>query len=226
MGKIIAIEGIDGSGKETQSKRLEEVLRARGFDVRRVSFPRYEDGATTLVRRYLSGEYGEDPDQVNPYTASVFYAADRADAFLKELGDFYRKGGVIITDRYTTSNMIHQASKIEDEEERERFLSWLEDLEYEKMGIPSPDQVFFLNLAPEVSMRLIEKRAEKAKSVKDIHEKDEAYLSRSASRAKRLAEGRGWTLIDCAPDGEMLPVDVIGEKLLSQVLPLLEKDHV
>lgn len=225
-GLILSIEGTDGCGKETQSRELEKRLKKRGYAVRRISFPRYDDESSILLRRYLGGSYGDHPEDVNAYTASTFYAVDRADAFLGELGDFYRDGGILITDRYTTSNLIHQASKIDDLKEREDFIAWLEDFEYGKLGIPRPDLVFFLDLPSVVSDHLIEHRAEAEGEKKDIHEADAAYLKKSRERALGLIERCGWTHMDCMGEKGIRPIGEIADELESESLKLLESRDV
>ena len=222
MGTIIAVEGTDGSGKETQSRRLEKALLERGLPVRRLSFPRYEDEASVFIRRYLGGEYGDRADDVAPAAASLFYALDRYDAFMREFGEFYNDGGILITDRYTTSNMIHQASKIAGADQREKFLTWLEKTEYEQLGIPKPDLVFYLDLPPEVSKMLIDARAEKTGEAEDIHEADPEYLARAAESADGLIRRCGWTKIDCVDAGKLRSIDDIGTELTEKTLAFLE----
>ncbi|MGI6108450.1 MAG: dTMP kinase [Eubacteriaceae bacterium] len=222
MGTIIAIEGTDGSGKETQSKRLTMALKEKGYKVRRLTFPRYQDDASILIRRYLAGEYGEKPDDVNPYAASLFYAADRYDAWMRDFGEFYRQGGILITDRYTTSNMIHQASKIPDSGEQDAFLDWLERTEYEQLGIPRPDLVFYLDIPVTISSALIDARAAASGEKEDIHEADTGYLARSAAGAARLIEKYGWTKIECTDQSRRLrSIGDIGDELLEKTISYL-----
>ncbi|MGL5049433.1 MAG: dTMP kinase, partial [Fusobacteriaceae bacterium] len=145
-GKIIVIEGTDSSGKETQSNIIFEKLKENDINVKKISFPNYESPACAPVKMYLAGEFGEDPVKINPYPISTMYAIDRYASFKQNWGKFYKDGGIVITDRYTTSNMVHQASKIENYNEKLEYLDWLEDLEYEKIKIPRPDIVIFLNM--------------------------------------------------------------------------------
>ena len=178
MGKLFVIDGTDGSGKETQSNKLKERFELEGIRYKNVSFPNYNSPSSSLVKMYLNGEFGSNAKDVSAYIASTFYAADRYATYKKELEEFYNNGGIILADRYTTSNMIHQAGKIKDEEEREQFLNWLFDLEFNIYKIPKPTKVFFLNMPIERVKELIKERENKIthSDQKDIHEKDENHL--------------------------------------------------
>ena len=148
MGKLFVIDGTDGSGKQTQFQKLQERLYKEGIEYKTVSFPNYDSPSSSLVKMYLSGEFGENAKDVSPYIASTFYAADRYATYKKDLEEYYNNGGLILADRYTTANMVHQAGKISDEKEREKFLNWLFDLEFNIYGLPVPSKVFFLNMPP------------------------------------------------------------------------------
>jgi len=163
MGKLIIIEGTDGSGKQTQTGLLyEKLCEIKGREkVRKISFPNYESKASEPVKMYLSGEFGEKADSVNAYAASVLFSVDRFASFKTEWEEFYNNGGIVLSDRYTISNMIHQASKIKDREEREKYLDWLVDLEWNKIGIPKPNLVFFLDIPFEFSQKLMKDRKNK-----------------------------------------------------------------
>jgi dTMP kinase len=220
-GKLIVIEGIDGTGKQTQSERLCRVLKHKGMPVLRVSYPRYDKDSSAMARHYLAGDFGRDPDAVSPYIASTFFAADRYASYQEETGPFLAKGGAVIADRYTTSNMVHQAGKIADPEERERFLSWLEDYEFNLLGLPRPDLVFFLDMPEAVSESLMADRANKMTggAEKDIHEQDQDYLRRSAANARALAQSRHWHVIHCVgADGKLRSIDEIGDEITAAVL--------
>ena len=212
-GKLIVIEGLDGSGKATQAQRLFETLQAEGVSVRKISFPNYESDSSALVRMYLRGDFGSDPSDVNAYAASSFYAADRYAGYKADWGPFYEAGGVLVADRYTTSNAVHQCSKL-PEAEWDSYLDWLFHYEYELLGIPAPDAVVYLKVDPEVSQRLMTGRYKGEESKKDIHERNVAYLERSAAAAAYCSEKLGWRTVDCARDGQMRSVEEIGEEIL------------
>ncbi|MHC1720178.1 MAG: dTMP kinase [Clostridiaceae bacterium] len=218
-GKVIVIEGSDGSGKATQTKALFERLVKDGQAIKKVEYPNYGSNSSALVKMYLNGEFGSSPNDVNAYAASSFYAVDRYASYKKDWEDFYLKGGNVIADRYTTSNMIHQASKIEDDAERELFLEWLWDYEFVKIGLPVPDCVIFLDVDPSCSLRLMEKRTNKINGFeeKDIHEKDTAFLEKSYISSRMVAEKYGWTRINCIDSGRLRTVEDIHEEIYSIV---------
>ena len=220
MGKLIVLEGLDGSGKATQSRLLAAALEREGVQVRRISFPDYESNASWPVRMYLGGEFGPKPEDVNAYAASVLYAVDRFASFRKDWGAFYQQGGILIADRYTTSNAVHQCSKL-PREEWDGYLDWLFDLEYHKIGIPAPDAVFYLEVDPAVSQRLLSGRYQGDEGKKDIHERDAEYLAHSRAAASYCADRLGWRRISCCDAGEMLPPEQIAADLLAQVRRLL-----
>ena len=207
-GRLLVIEGSDGSGKATQAKLLADVLREQGLSVRQVTFPDYESESSALVRMYLNGELGEHPDDVNAYAASTFYAVDRYASFQKDWGNFYRAGGIIVADRYTTSNAVHQCSKLQSEKWPE-YLEWLFDFEYNKIAIPAPDLVIYLEVDPAVSQKLMSGRYKGDESKKDIHEKDIEYLARSQAAAGYCAEKLGWAKVACCRDGAMRSIEEI-----------------
>ena len=214
--KLIVIEGLDGSGKATQAKRLTEALVEKGIPVREVSFPDYGSDSSALVRMYLSGQFGTDPQDVNAYAASSFFAVDRFASYKKDWCRDYARG-VVIADRYTTSNAVHQCSKL-PKEQWEDFLNWLFDFEYKKLGIPAPDRVIYLNVDPAVSQALMTARYSGDENKKDIHERDIAYLRHSREAAAYCAEKLGWETIDCCRDGQMRSI----EDIHKDVMKLLE----
>ena len=172
MGKLFVIDGTDGSGKQTQLEQLEKRLIKENIEYKKVSFPNYDSPSSALVKMYLSGEFGKNAKDISPYIASTFYAADRYATFKMGYKEYYDNGGIILADRYTTSNMVHQAGKIKDETQRKKFLDWLCDFEFNLYGLPVPSEVFFLNMPVEKSLELIKKRENKFthESKKDIHE--------------------------------------------------------
>ncbi len=223
MGKLVVIDGTDGSGKETQMNILVEKLKERNIDFRRVDFPNYDSPSSSLVKMYLSGEFGKDAKSVSPYIASTFYAADRYATYKKDLEEYYENGGLILADRYTTANMVHQAGKIKDKEERKKFLDWLWDLEFNIYKIPVPDKIFFLDMPIDYVEKLIANRKNKfdANAKKDIHESDESHLIDSHNAACEVAKDYNWIKIDCVVDGILRTREDIGEEIFSKVKDIL-----
>ena len=215
--KLIVIEGLDGSGKATQAKLLAESLKKEGTKVREVSFPDYQSPSSSLVKMYLAGEFGTHPDDVNAYAASSFYAVDRYASFKRDWEGDYRNG-LIIADRYTTSNAIHQCAKL-PKEQWDSYLTWLFHYEYVKLGIPAPDLVVYLKVDPEVSQKLLAKRYEGDMSKEDIHEKDQEYLKRCQEAARYCADRLGWRVVKCTENGDMRSI----EKIQNEIGRLLEK---
>ena len=210
------IEGLDGSGKATQAKRLAEALAAEGRKVRQITFPDYASDSSALVKMYLGGRFGTHPDDVNAYAASAFYSVDRFASYKTDWGAFYRGGGVVVADRYTTSKALHQCSKLPPDQ-WEAFLAWLFDFEYTKIGIPSPDQVVYLEVDPAVSQRLMTGRYQGDEARKDIHEKDFEYLARSQRAAAWCAAHLGWARVACCQGAEMRPIGAIHADVLKAV---------
>ena len=219
MGKLIVIEGTDSSGKETQTKKLFEKLEEKDLKVKKISFPNYDSPACEPVKMYLAGAFGEDAMKVNPYPVSTMYAIDRYASFKTDWEKFYNEDGIIVTDRYVTSNMVHQASKIRDLDEKKQYLNWLEDLEYEKMGIPRPDLVIFLNMPTEMAVRLMAERKNKitGEEKKDIHERDKEYLKESHANACKIANIYNWKEIKCNDGERIKTIKEIGEEVFSLV---------
>ena len=222
MGKLVVIEGLDGSGKSTQLDLLYENLKKHGIECRAVSFPDYDNPSSTLVKMYLNGNFGTNPNDVNAYAASVFYTVDRYASYKAKWGEYYENGGTVVSGRYTTSNAVHQASKL-SEDKWEDFLSWLYDFEYNKIGIPKPDKVIFLYMPVEVSQELLTKRYEGDNSKKDIHESDTEYLDRCRKAAVFTAKYSGWEIIPCADYGEARSIEDIANDVLNSVLKLYKE---
>ncbi|WP_300356838.1 deoxynucleoside kinase [Fusobacterium sp.] len=219
MGKLIVIEGTDSSGKETQTKKLYEKLFEKGVNVKKITFPNYESPACAPVKMYLAGEFGTTALSVNPYPASTMYAIDRYASYKKEWERFYLENGVVVTDRYTQSNMIHQASKITDKKEKEEYMKWLVDLEFNKMEIPKPDMVIFINMPFEFAQELMKNRENKitGEMKKDIHEKDVEYMKKSYLNACEIAKTEGWVEISCVKDGKLRTIEEISEDIFNVV---------
>lgn len=223
-GKLIIIEASDGSGKATQTEKLFQRLLLEKFKVKKIEFPNYASQSSALVKMYLNGEFGTDPDTISPYIASSFYAVDRYASFKKEWEAFYRDGGIILADRYTTSNMVHQAAKINGDSERHRFIEWLYDFEYNIFGLPVPDYVVFLDMPPEFSLELISKRASKTIDVRqDIHEADHQYLTKSYNNANRIASKYSWHKVKCISNSTLKTIDEIHEEVYKLVKAELSK---
>lgn len=220
MGKLIVLEGLDGSGKSTQLDRLFENLEKYGVNSKWVSFPNYDDDSSALVKMYLAGQFGKKPGDVNAYAASTFYAVDRYSSFKKDWGKHYNDGGVIVSGRYTTSNAIHQCSKL-PESEWEDFLFWLYDFEYNKLGIPAPDKVIFLDMPTEISQKLMDKRYDANGGHKDIHESDLEYLENCRKAALFTAKFSGWTIISCGKDGDPRTIEDIAVEVLEETRKIL-----
>lgn len=215
-GKLIVIDGLDGSGKATQAGLLEEEWKRQGKAVRKISFPDYASDSSALVRMYLSGRFGDDPEAVNAYAASSFYAVDRYASYKTQWEGFYRSGGIVIADRYTTSNAIHQCSKL-PADKWDSFLGWLFYYEYELLGIPAPDLVIYLDVDPEISQRLLKERYGGDVRREDIHERNMVYLAHSREAALYCRKKLGWQRIGCCADGGMRPVEAIHRDIFKLV---------
>ena len=211
-GKLIVLEGLDGSGKATQAKLLAEHLAAQGVPVQKITFPDYASDSSALVKMYLAGQFGQHPDDVNAYAASSFYAVDRYASYKKDWGSFYENGGIIIADRYTTSNAVHQCSKL-PQEQWEEYLHWLFDYEFRLLGLPAPDRVIYLQVDPAVSQRLMTLRYHGDESKKDVHEKDTAYLARSRAAAEFCARHLGWDTVHCTNGDAMRSIEEIQQEV-------------
>ena len=223
MGKLFVIDGTDGSGKQTQFEKLKERLAQDGIDYQTVSFPNYESPSSALVKMYLSGEFGEHAKDISPYIASTFYAADRYATYITKYKTYYENGGIILADRYTTSSMIHQAGKIENREERKKFLDWLLNFEFQLYGLPVTTEVFFLKMPTENALELIKNRENKFthEAKKDIHEKDKSHLLDSFYAACEVAKQYNWYTIECVKDSKVRTIEDIHEEIYQEI-----KKHV
>lgn len=219
MGKLYVIDGTDASGKQTQFEKLQQRLKKENIDFRTVSFPNYDSPSSSLVKMYLSGEFGENAKEISPYIASTFYAADRYATYKTELEEYYNKGGIILADRYTTANMVHQAGKIKDEKEREKFLNWLWDFEFNLYKLPVPTKVFFLNMPPEFAFELMKNRENKFthEAQKDIHERDKNHIIDSYNAACDVAKKYNWVTIDCIKYNKIRTIEEIHEDIFNQI---------
>lgn len=222
MGKLIVIEGTDGSGKSTQFRLLTERMKQENVDFRNLVFPRYSEESSALIRMYLGGEFGTKPSDVNAYAASAFYAVDRFASYKQDWGDWYENGGLILSDRYTTSNAVHQASK-EPEEKRSEYLKWLYEFEYDKLGLPCPDLVIYLDVPTDFTEKMMRHREQDTGTQADIHEKDLAYLTTCRQVGKAAAQFYGWTVIHCVRDGQMRTIEDIHQEIYTHVIKCLEE---
>ncbi len=219
MGKLFVIDGTDGSGKQTQFNQLKERLKKDKIDYKVVSFPNYDSPSSSLVKMYLSGEFGTDAKKISPYIASTFYAADRYATYQIGYKEYYENGGIILADRYTTANMVHQAGKIENKQERKKFLDWLWDFEFNLYGLPVPTEVFFLNMPIEKSLELIKNRENKFTHTnkKDIHESDKHHLMDSYNAACDVAKDYNWYEVKCVKDGKIRTIEDIHEEIYKEI---------
>ena len=219
MGKLFVIDGTDGSGKQTQFNKLQERLDKENIEYKTVSFPNYESPSSSLVKMYLSGEFGTNAQEISPYIASTFYAADRYATFKTGYQEYYDKGGIILADRYTTANMVHQAGKIKDKKERDKFLKWLWDFEFNLYKLPIPTEVFFLNMPVEKSIELMENRENKFthEEKKDIHEANKEHLIDSYNAACQVAKEYNWYEIKCVKDDKIRTIEDIHEEIYNEI---------
>lgn len=219
MGKLIVIDGLDGSGKSTQIDRVYEIL-SKNHRVMKISFPDYENESSALVRMYLAGTFGDRPEDVNAYAASSFYAVDRYASYKQFWKKAYDEGAVILAARYTTSNAIHQMSKL-PREEWDTYLDWLSEYEYTLLGLPKPDAVIFLNMSEQACDSLLSRRYGGDESKRDVHERDKRYLENCRTAAEYAAKKDGWKLISCCEGARILSVETITAAICEQILPIL-----
>ena len=220
QGRLIVFEGTDGSGKATQSALLCRELERRGIPFRKLEFPRYQEASSALIRLYLDGAFGSDPHAVNAYAASTFYCVDRYASYKQDWGGFYESGGLLIADRYTTSNAVHQTAKLPPEE-RDTFLDWLFDFEYRLLGLPEPTRVLYLDMPTEATEQMMRRREAATHTKADIHAQDEAYLRRCRENAADVEARCGWTRIDCAKAGAPRSIADIHNEVMACVADLI-----
>lgn len=220
MSKFITIDGLDGSGKGTQAQLLCEALLAAGKKVRMIDFPCYDNESSNLVKMYLDGKLGDNPSDTNAYAASMFYAADRYVSYVTDWKkDYLDEDTYLVANRYTTANAVHQVSKL-PKEEWDAFLSWLWDFELGKLGLPTPDLIFYLEVEPKISLGLVASRSRQTGQKIDIHEKDTAYMDRCYEAALYVSDRLGWERIRCYDENGILPREDIHKQILSRVLAL------
>ncbi len=219
-GKLIAIEGLDGSGKATQTSLLYQKLIDIGQKVKHISFPDYNSPSSTMAKLYLDGAFCDNPDDINAYAASTFFSIDRYISFIKNWENFYKNNYIIISDRYTTSNIIYQMAKM-PKYEWNKFIDWLQDYEYKKLGLPAPNKVIYLDVPIKVSQTLLNTRYNGNEEQKDLHEKNLNFLTKCREVALFAAEKLDWNIIKCANEDKMKTVGEINELILSEILKFL-----
>lgn len=219
MSKLIIIEGLDGSGKSTQTALVEKYFEEQNIDYKKIKLPDYDSPSSTLVKMYLGGEFGKNADDVNAYAAGAFYAVDRFASYKLDWGRNYENGTVILADRYATSNSIYQMEKL-DEKDWDSFLDWSADFEYNKIGIPKPDLVIFLDMPVEISQRLMTSRYNGDENKKDVHEANVDFLNRCRRSALYTAKKQGWAVIPCSDGEKPLPV----EEIHNTVIEFIKKE--
>lgn len=220
MGKLVVLEGIDGSGKSAQYRRLVSRFEREGIKYHSIVFPRYDQESSALIRMYLGGQFGEKPEDVNAFAASIFYAVDRYASYMTDWKEYYEQDGLVLSDRFTTSNAVHQGAKL-GADEQPAFFDWLYDLEYVKLGLPRPDMVIYLDVDVETSMARMKHRQQKTGRDGDIHERDVEYLQHCLDTAHRAAAHYGWRTVDFKKDGVERAVDEKHEEIFSIVKELL-----
>ena len=221
MGKLIVIEGTDGSGKSTQLKMLTDHLTQDRVEFKKIVFPRYSEESSALIRMYLGGQFGGNPNDVSAYAASTFYGVDRYASYKMDWGSYYENGGLVVSDRYTTSNAVHQTSK-EPADKQADFLNWLYDFEYSKLSLPKPDLVIYLDMPTDFSEKLLRSREASTNTKADIHEQDTAYLATCRQIGRMAAKHYGWQIIDCVRDGSMRTIEDIHQEIYNLVTSTLE----
>lgn len=220
MGKFIAIDGLDGSGKGTQSEKLVEKLKSEGKKVRVLSFPIYENDSSLFVRMYLEGKFGNKPSDTNAYAASMFFATDRYVSYATDWKkDILDEDTYVVANRYTTANAVHQLSKL-PREEWDEFLKWLWDFEFGKLGLPMPDLVLYLELPPRLSLSLVKSRSDSTGQKMDIHELDTAYMDKCYEAALYSCEKLGWKRIQCYNQDQIRTIDDIFEEIYKEASKL------
>lgn len=223
-GKLIVIDGNDSSGKQTQTAMLYKRLKNEGINIRKVEYPNYNSDSSLFVKMYLNGKLGKDINDVNCYAASILYTVDRLISFKQEWEEFYNSGGIVLADRYTTSNMIHQTVKLSSIDEKEKYLDWLLDLEFNKIKIPKPDQIIFLDMPISFSLQLMENRNNKItnNTEKDIHEQNIDYLKQCYYNGKHISNSYNWDEVCCIKDNIIRSIEEIHEEVYNKIKKVLK----
>ncbi len=222
-GKLIVIDGLDGCGKSTQLELTEKRLSVTGYKIKTISFPDYESPSSALVKMYLNGEFSENPDDINAYAASSFYAVDRYASYMKYWKKEYESGYIILAARYVSSNAFHQMSKL-SEDKWDSYLEWLYDYEYDKLGLPKADKIIFLDMPIEVSQKLLSERYNGDDKKKDIHESHINYLEKCRKSAIYASEKLGWSVVKCSENGKLLHFSKISDMIIDSIKGIIEED--
>lgn len=222
MGKLIVLEGTDGCGKSTQFQLLTERLQKENTSFMKLRFPQYDEQSSALIRMYLGGQFGSSPDAVNAYAASCFYAVDRYASYKRVWQEPYENGTLILADRYTTSNAVHQAGKL-PKDRQDDFIAWLYDFEFRKFGLPEPSLVICLDMPIEWTKKLMRQREQQTDTKADIHEQDTAYLERCRETMLHAAEFSGWKVVSCVQGGQLRSIEDIHEEVYALVRACLEE---
>lgn len=213
LNNLIVIEGLDGTGKATQSKMLAEHLRVFLF-----SFPNYNSKSSALVEMYLNGEFGRNAASINPYQASAMFAVDRLGTYLKEMKTILERAGKIVADRYTTSNILYQTAKFDRVEEKNDFIKWVRRFEYKDLQLPEPTQTFLLNVPFEAFVDMMTLRNDNKHDGEDIHEADMDYLKKVYENAQYVAEKLHWDIIECVDEsGNLLSRREINRRIVKKL---------
>jgi dTMP kinase len=223
-GKLIVLDGTDGSGKATQTKLLVERLKKQGHKVETADFPQYGQKSAALVEEYLNGKFGT-AEEVGPYRASVFYAVDRYAASFK-IREWLNQGKIVVSNRYVSANMGHQAGKIKNLKERDNYLSWIDNLEYDIFKIPRPDAIILLYMTPEIGQKLVDKKGSRTYiggAKRDIHEADLNHLKNAAEAYQYVAKKYNWVIIDCASNNRLKSIEEIHELVFEKINNILKK---
>ncbi len=216
MSKLIIIEGLDGSGKSTQVELLEKYFTDKKVNYKKIKLPDYDSPSSTLVKMYLGGEFGKSANDVNAYAAGAFYAVDRFSSYKLNWGKDYQDGTLILADRYATSNSIYQMEKM-PKDEWESYLEWSADFEYNKIGIPRPNLVIYLDMPVDISQKLMTSRYNGNESKKDVHEVNVEFLKKCRESALFTAEKQGWKVIRCSDGVNPLPIENIHKEIVKIV---------
>ena len=220
MGLFIDLEGLDGCGKTTQTELLCKRFEKENIKYKKIKLPDYESDSSILVRKYLNGDFGKNANDVNAFAASVLFAADRFASYTEKWKDDYLNGTLIFSDRYTPANALYQMTKL-NPEEWDEYLEWLFDFEYNKIGIPEPTMVVFLDMPVEVSQKLMTSRYNGDETKKDVHECNVEFLHKCRESALYACKKYGWKVISCAENGEVLSIEEINDKIYNEVKAIL-----